>query len=65
MTTTTTRCKSCHGTKKQIGMGMIEKPCIGCNGLGVIQVTTVEKKAEPKQAKTILDLTKKKSSVTD
>ena len=34
------RCELCNGKKKIIGLGMIEKDCDECNGVGYVQIKT-------------------------
>lgn len=35
------RCTSCHGRKRVIGLGNIEKECPGCKGIGWVTVVDV------------------------
>ena len=36
------RCPACRGTKKIMGMGMMEQKCTECNGIGYIDVVDAE-----------------------
>lgn len=39
------RCSKCNGRKKIIGLGMMEKECPTCFGIGWVSKTPVEVKA--------------------
>lgn len=33
------RCDSCHGARKMVGLGLIEKDCKACQGIGWIKLS--------------------------
>lgn len=43
-----TRCSACLGKKTEIGLGMLERDCHVCNGVGYVkdQTETVNKKPD-------------------
>lgn len=41
------RCETCNGTKKLMGMGMIEKSCHSCNGIGFVEEKKIDDVKEP------------------
>lgn len=73
MTIVIRKCARCHGTKMMKDIGMIEKKCTVCNGLGHIEESAVTKNVFEVIAGTVdivtpevtpkktIDLTKKKS----
>ncbi len=49
------RCPTCGGTKRLRGMGMIEKDCYECKGVGYIESETIEKDAVSAKGKVKID----------
>lgn len=52
------RCKACKGTKRIVGMGMMEKDCIECKGIGwvnppikEVETKIIVKRGRPKMKK--------------